>query len=308
MLFPGRKKFAFTIFDDTDMATVDSVMPMYKLLSDLNICVTKSVWPFPAKGPRAKLYQGQTLSDPEYLSFILGLRDKGFEIGFHGSRDGSSNRSITIRALEKFRELMGYYPRSYANHLNNKEGLYWGLGRLDSPVLRALYKVATSRDKKVYLGHIPDSEHFWGDIAQEHIMYVRSFVFSDINTLKINPSMPYYDPARPYVRFWFSSSNACDVDAFNKLISKRNQNHLETEGGVCIAYTHFGFGFVKNGEINPVTRSLLVNLSERDGWFVPVSTLLDYLRRQNTSNLCAASERKKMEYRWFISKVTHGIS
>ena len=38
------------------------------------------------------------------------------------------------------------------------------------------------------------------------IEQVRNFVFSDINTLKSCPYMPYQDPTKPYVNYWFASS------------------------------------------------------------------------------------------------------
>ena len=44
------------------------------------------------------------------------------------------------------------------------------------------------------LGHITGTDYFWGDIAQKHINYVRNFVYKEINTYKINPSMPYHNP------------------------------------------------------------------------------------------------------------------
>jgi len=308
MIFPDGKKFAFSIFDDTDMATLDNVGSMYEFLLNLKIHTTKSVWVLPADKSENSASQGQTLSDPEYLAFILKLRDEGFEIGFHGPKGGSSNRSEVVETLKTFKNLIGDYPRTYANHLDNRECLYWGVDRLDSPFLRFFYKLSTFKRKEKFLGHVPNSEYFWGDIAQEHITYVRNFVYPDINTFKINPSMPYHDPLRPYVNFWFSSSDGCNVDTFNRLLNEENQRRLESEGGVCIVYTHFANGFVKDGKVNPVTVSLLNGLSKREGWFVPVSMLLDYLREQRASNLCPVSEKRKMEYFWFISKMIHGSS
>ena len=60
------------------------------------------------------------------------------------------------------------------------------------------------------------------------------------------------------------------MNSFNQLLSSRNQESLEREGGVCIVYTHFADGFVKDGKVNPKTEELLTELSRRNGWFVPV--------------------------------------
>ena len=49
MDFPGVKRFAFTVFDDTDHATVRNTAPVYALLEELGI-TTKSVWVYPPRG------------------------------------------------------------------------------------------------------------------------------------------------------------------------------------------------------------------------------------------------------------------
>ena len=43
--WPNGHDFAFTVFDDTDNATLHNVRPVYKFLLDLGLIMTKSVWP-----------------------------------------------------------------------------------------------------------------------------------------------------------------------------------------------------------------------------------------------------------------------
>lgn len=43
--FPDGKRFAFSVFDDTDGGTTANLRPVYQLLDELGIFVTKSVWP-----------------------------------------------------------------------------------------------------------------------------------------------------------------------------------------------------------------------------------------------------------------------
>ena len=45
LIYPDNKDFIFTIFDDTDVATLDSIRPIYDYLYSLRIFTTKSVWP-----------------------------------------------------------------------------------------------------------------------------------------------------------------------------------------------------------------------------------------------------------------------
>ena len=52
--FPGNKRFAFTIIDDTDDGTVANLTPVYRLLEELGMGATKTVWPMPCpEGGRA---------------------------------------------------------------------------------------------------------------------------------------------------------------------------------------------------------------------------------------------------------------
>src|SRR6202040_3687090 len=43
--FPGGKRFALTIIDDTDVATVENLKPIYDLLYESGMRTTKTVWP-----------------------------------------------------------------------------------------------------------------------------------------------------------------------------------------------------------------------------------------------------------------------
>jgi len=305
--WPMGKKFAFTIFDDTDHSTVENVGPVYDFLAGLGIMTTKSAWPLaPVKTPKIG---GDTLDNPRYREFVLNLQNKGFEIGFHGATCHDSERARTEAGLLRFRDILGKYPSVHCNHCDNAENVYWGLARLEASAICKLgYRLATARRNVKFSGHIPNSPMFWGDLCREHITYVRNFVFREINLLKINPTTPYYDPRKPYVNFWFSSCEANDVDQFCRLLVPANQQRLEDEGGLCILYTHFANGFVRENKINPLFEKTMKCLADRPGWFAPVSTVLDYMRKQNGDRTIPAAELKSMERRWFVSKLLHGTS
>ncbi len=304
--YPGQAKFAFTIFDDTDLSTIENVKPIYDLLGELNLFTTKSVWVSQCSDSQNPFYGSGTLEDSDYLDFIRQLKQKGFEIAFHGATMDSSVREITLKALERFRELLGEYPKVHVNHCNNRENIYWGADRLDFPLFSFLMKLKYR--KSGFEGHIPGSRYFWGDVCRDKITYVRNFVFREINLLKINPTFPYRDDRRPFVNYWFSSSEGANCESFNQLISFKNQDRLEKEGGVCIVYTHFASGFVQNGKVNTTTKELLTELSKRNGWFVPVSTLLDFLRTKQRRETLSVFEHLTMEIRWFLSKMIRGSS
>ena len=296
--FPGGRRFAFTIMDDTDVATLANVRPVYELLGKLGFRTTKTVWPVGCPEGSPNFRDSDTLEDPAYLRFVLELQSRGFEIAYHGATMESSDRARTEAAFTRFRELFGGPPRVYANHAYNRENLYWGVERLDDPLLRILYGRIDRQPRGYYQGHIPDSPWWWGDLAGR-MTYVRNLTFSDANVLRTNPSMPYRDPRRPLVPWWFSAADAEDVDAFNRLISPEAQDRLEHEGGVCIVATHLGKRFTSSGAVNSETRRLLERLSKMPGWFVPVGELLDWLRdrREGPPELPAA-EWRRMQWRW----------
>jgi hypothetical protein len=293
--FPDNKAFAFAIYDDTDLSTVENVGPIYRFLHERGMRTTKSVWPLASVSDG--VYCGGSLQDPDYLDFVIDLRNKGFEIALHNVRNHDATRQEIVAGLEQFHRLIGYYPRIHANHSRNKDNIYWGEARLNN--FRQMYKVAlTCKGGRSFEGHKQSSAYLWGDLCLEKIDYVRNFVFQEINLDRVNPTMPYRDPARPFVKYWFSSCDGADVTRFCEAISEANQELLEAQNGVCIMYTHFACGFVKDGRVDPMASQLLRRLAKRPGWFIPVSTLLDFLRQERGAPAIPPAEFGSMERRW----------
>jgi hypothetical protein len=293
--FPQNKKFAFAIHDDTDLSTVETILPIYRLLEEIGMCTTKSVWPLASVADGR--HGGSSLQDPEYLSFILELRDKGFEIALHGVRNHDATRDLIEKGFQEFHRLIGYNPRIHVNHSRNRENIYWGEARFNR--LRHFYRIAAAvRKVRAFEGHAPESPHFWGDLCHDRIDYVRNFVFREVNLDRVNPTMPYRDPLRPFVKYWFSSCYGPDARSFCQTINEANQDQLEREGGVCIMYTHFACGFVQEGRVEPRVEQLLRRLAQRQGWFVPVSTLLDFLRSERGDAAITPAEFSSMERQW----------
>jgi hypothetical protein len=304
--WPNGKTFAFSIFDDTDLAVPGNYEKVYDLLGELGIRTTKSVWPVCGEGQPARGSEGSTCEDEEYLSHILGLQRAGFEIGYHNSSHTGVSRDRIRLALDRFRDLFGAYPACMSNHQNCPEALYWGPARLSQP-LRVAYRISTRRwSGNQQLGHIENSKYFWGDLCYERIRYVRNWVFDDIDTLRACPAMPYHDPARPFVRAWFSSTNASWLQDYLKCMTERRQDELEESGGACILYTHFGTNFQKGSSLDSRFAALTRRLAAKPGWFVPVSVLLDYIRQQRGVTQLGYVARQRLEWKWFTRKILQG--
>lgn len=306
MTFPDGRRFAFTIMDDTDVATVANVSPIYRLLDELGLRTTKTVWPVGCPEGSPDFADSDTLEDEAYLAWVRDLERRGFEIAYHGATMESSTRERTERALTRYKQCFGGPPRVYANHSYNRENLYWGLDRLDDPLLRTMLKRVQERSPDYYQGHVEGSSWWWGDFAGE-ITYIRNLTYAEINLHRINPSMPYRDPRRPLIPWWFSASDAESVREFNQLISPAAQDRLEAEGGFCIVATHLGKGFVTDGKVNPETERLLRRLAAKPGWFVPTGTLLDWLRARRTDAELPSGEWRRMQWRWAWDLVVRNL-
>jgi hypothetical protein len=302
--WPNNKKFAFTIFDDTDRSNLKDSKIIYQYLEELGFKTTRSVWMLNNNDNSEE--KGVTCENNLYLDWLLEIKNKGFEIGYHNATSNSSTRQNTKKALDKFVKIFDQMPVVMANHSENKENIYWGSHRL-SGSRKIIYNILTFFKKnKYYEGHKKSSSYFWGDFCKEYVSYVRNFVFSDINTLKCCPYMPYQDLTKPYVNSWFASSEGNNVEMFNKCISNKNQDRLEIEGGACIMYTHFADGFCKNGELSEKFKVQMKRLSKKNGWFVPVSTLLEFLKKQNTSQIIDKSQISELEWKWLFNKLILG--
>ncbi|HTS75455.1 MAG TPA: hypothetical protein VMG40_04580 [Bryobacteraceae bacterium] len=305
VIWPEGKRFAFTIFDDPDGQSLDQTRLVYSFLADLGFRTTIAVWPLGAS--REANSGGETCANPEYLRYVQQLQAAGFEVGYHNATLHSSTRQETIRALDAFRALFGADPSAMANHYN-EEAIYWGPARITG-IRRWLYLALTrGATAGKHFGHVEGHPMFWGDVCRERIRYCRNLVFADIDTLHSCPWMPYEDPARPWVRKWYCASEAAQAPAFLNILSESNQDRLEQQGGASILYTHFGHGFTSGGKLNPEFRRLMERLASKNGWFVPVSVLLDFLESRRGPVVLSASQRRRLETRWLWEKMFRGTS
>jgi hypothetical protein len=303
--WPDRKTFAFTVFDDPDGQTVDMGKRVYGLLAELGFKTTRGVWP--GRVVRTPNSRGASCDDQGYRRHTQELQALGFEVGYHNHTRHSSTRDEIIAGLDTFRDYFGHDPEAMANHYN-AEAIYWGPARL-APPIRALYVIATAgRTNGRHFGHVPGHPSFWGDVCRERIRYCRNFVYANINTLGACPWMPYYDPTKPLVNAWYASTEGSNAPRFLDALSEANQDRLEAEGGACIMYTHFGHGFVERGTFVRRFEQLMRRLSDKNGWFVPVSVLLDHLQSQRGLTHLQSDQRRRLETRWLREKVFRGTS
>ena len=304
--WPDGKAFAFTVFDDPDFQSLKVGREVYAFLADLGFRTTKGIWPVWGDDPTSNA--GGSCDQPDYCDWFLSLVEQGFEMGYHNATYETSARERTRRGLDRYAEVFGHSPVTMSNHYNCDEDVYWGEHRV-SGWRRHAYNVLTrGQNHNKFHGHVPGHPLFWGDLCKERVKYVRNFVYARINTLAACPYMPYHDPARPLVNYWYASSEGANVRKFTKTISEANLDRLAAEGGACIMYTHFGYGYLENGKLDPEFRRLMTRLSKMNGWFVPVRTVLDFLLARRQTTTLTDAQRTEIEGRWLRDKVQSGTS
>jgi hypothetical protein len=305
--WPGGKTFAFTVFDDPDFQTVERGRPVYDFLASLGFRTTRGIFPGLESTPPSN--RSFTCNNPAHLQWVLSLKDRGFEMGWHGASPSTSMRQETIEGLERFRQFFGDWPHTSSQHYECRENMYWGDERLSSTPHRFVYNLLTRwRNHKAFHGHVPGQPHYWSDLCRERIKYVRNFVFADINTLAACPFMPYRDPGRPDVNLWYASTNGYNAETFVHALSEQNQDRLEADGGACIMYTHFAYRFFQDGKLNKEFCHLMERLSKKNGWFVPVGALLDHIASQRGPVMLSPAQRQILERRWLLHKIRFGTA
>jgi len=302
--------YYFTMIDDTDDATLENVAPVYELLYEYKIFITKTVWVYP---PRDKYSFGDSLQRKEYLEFIKDLCAKGFEIGIHNVGSGDYNRAEILKGIEEFKDKLGFYPKIHVNHSYNKDSIYGGYKRFNWPfnyIVKLLYPQYSS----VFLGDESSSKYFWGDKHKKVIKFSRNHEFKGINTLKYDPYMPYIDPNRSeYGNYWYSTTFAPNPWVYNKVITKQNIDKLNDQNGSCILFTHLGY-FVRDGVIDEGFKNSLKMMKESNaGIFLTVSELLETIADKREINgekrypLISRHQKMRLEYIHLLTRLQYRL-
>ena len=300
IVWPNSKKFAFTIIDDTDNAVLSQIKPIYDLLLENNIFTTKTTWVFNSRNK----YYGDTLENEKYKQYLLYLSSRGFEIALHNVGSGNFNRKEILNGLSVFESVFGSPPKIQINHSNNADNIYWGRERFYGFIKRFY---GTKRSSIESFGSKKGSDCFWGDYVKKNILFIRNRTFNGINTLKYDKALVHNELGKEeFSNLWFSSSDGMDCKLFKKLLTKKNIDKLEKEGGCCILYTHFAYGFLnKEGDVDKEVLDIIKYLSTKQAWFAPASEILDYVYKDNLESGIEINKRylKQLDRKWFVGRV-----
>ncbi len=235
---PHPYRGAFAIVDDTDGATLESVRLVYDFLAAAGLRTTKTVWAFAPDSrcgrpplPDSAL-RGVTLDEAAYRDYCAGLARQGFELALHGASAGNNSRARTVAAFDRLERELGVRSPVYLSHAKNVENLYWQQRAIAGGPLRSLMNVLAAGHQ--CSGEDPGSRYFWGDVCRERVQFLRLFRTPRINTLGVNPSMPYFETAKPYVRGWFTITDR----RLEECTSPEALAMLSHENGLCLTRQH----------------------------------------------------------------------
>ncbi len=306
--YPGGKEFAFTILDDTDDTTVKTGKPVYDYLYEKGVITTKTVWALDPPDCGGGIYAaGSTLQDLQYRDWVRELSERGYEIAFHNATMVSSKRKDTEEAISLVENLFGRM-RLHCNHGQNAENLFWGYKRYETRFIRQLIKILGKQSSEYY-GDVVNSDFYWLDLASEKFDYIRSFTFRSLLYAESYLGRPYKTPSQNWGGCFFTTADAPTVYQFNRVVNEKALDKLARNNGYAIVSTHLGKGFYADGRLNKEFKRIVDHISDMNGWFVPVSELLDYLRDKGGGcNKLSELQVKKLELQHVCDRVLGRLS
>lgn len=286
--YPFGKRFAVALIDDTDHARVEESRVAYQVLRDHGLRSTRTVWPLRCDPsmPGAELYSNtHTLEDPELRKHCTELAAAGFEIAMHTASGASNTRERTIAAYTLFEDVFGQPPITNVMHSRNLENIHWGSDLVPKKPWQSLIRLAESTR---FHGHDDASDYFWGDLCREKTRYVRHLDSVQADSLGLEPATPFHDPAMPFVNWWFNAAYGAGTRLFD-ILSPHSIRELRRTRGASIVHCYLRhYTRTASNTLQPHARFLqtMKLLSDQsDGWYVPVSELLDRRRTLRSLNL-----------------------
>jgi hypothetical protein len=233
---PYPYEAGFCITDDPDASTLAQTRAVYDYLMSKSFVTTKAIWVFEPELrcgippiPDSAL-RGMTLADPNFVSYCMELHRYGFELCLHGASAGNNTRERTQEAFRLFAEHYGSSD-TFICHSKNADNIYWEEKITSLFPFRPLLGLYS---KHTCQGEIAGSPYYWGDLCSSKINQIRLYRTRCCNTLKRNPSMPYYDPRKPLVNGWFSATKRPLMDCADGYEIER----LKKENGLTVLYQY----------------------------------------------------------------------
>jgi hypothetical protein len=269
----------FCVTDDPDASTYHQIRAVYDYLKSKSFVTTKAIWPF---NPQEKCgipavpdsaLRGITLEDGNYLAYCRELCRDGYEFCLHGASAGNNKRNRTQDAFAMFAEHFGPSD-TFICHSKNADNMYWEEKTTSLFPFRSLLRLYS---KHACSGELPCSQYYWGDLCRSSINQIRLYRTRHRNTLKRNPSMPYYNPRKDLVNGWFSATKRSLADC----ATEESLEDLKKEHGLTLLYQYLHrYANPETGVLDSrFLRSVDRISSDRGIWVGTVSSIMKRLRQ-----------------------------
>ena len=303
-MLPDGKRFAFTVFDDTDSATLENVRGVYALLAELGFRTTKSCWV--VDGDRSKA------SFPATPAIVPSTGSGCWNFRHRASRSAGTGRPGT--ACPASRPLPPWKSSSVVRLLSQDgrqpHGVAGGhvLGRIAS--FGRPFRPVPAADLRAESGKVPrprpGRRPFLGRPMQgaDHVLpQFRLPGHQHVEGLPLHAVSRCGPPAgellvcvvqRP--RYSRPSTAAC-----------RRRTRIgwrRREGSASCTRTSPSDS--RRRPARPALRGAHAPPGQKNGWFVPVHVVLDHLREAGGRHQITLAERSRLERKWLFEKVRIG--
>ena len=119
--WPDGKRFAFTVFDDTDWPRWRTSAPVYDFLYDCGFRTTKSCWPFRGDPAEARVTPARRARIPTTCGGCCSCRPAASRSAGTGPPGTACRGKTTVAGLEKFAKCFGHDPLTAANHAGDEK-------------------------------------------------------------------------------------------------------------------------------------------------------------------------------------------
>jgi hypothetical protein len=100
------------------------------------------------------------------------------------------------------------------------------------------------------------------------------------------------------VQRWFSTCFGLTPDNADTLFSTAQIERWKSSGALVIFMVHFAHRFARNGILNQAFQRGFERLAGSNGWFAPVSDILDFVENQRGVHSLNKAQAVQLELRW----------
>ena len=296
IVWPEGKQFAFTVFDDADWETLENVGGVYSLLADCGLRTTKSCWV--VRGDPDKGYAGganRRRRRPLAMAAATCSRRDSRSAGTARTWHSLPRRELTGRRWRSSPSFSAIIP-SRPRITPVDEAIYWGSDRLTG-FHSFLYNLLTALSQQpASIAATSKATNTSGATCAG-----RRSSISAISSFRTSTRCGAARSCRTTTRTGRTSTiglprptapRCSDLIAASPSGSRTSWRR---RGAPASCTPTSPTVSPRGGKVDPQFEQLVRRLAAKNGWFVPVTTLLDYLLSVRRRHEITPVERRRLE-------------